>query len=476
MSERRTRSVCKWKEVLGFDEGFYHISETPPPYQSIYDDDSVGSISPTVSYYHDTLEELTPKFHYYDAPEVVQHRPYYDDAPEVVETPRDYTHSDAPEAVIQPSDAPEAVINPSDAPEAVRNPSDAPEAVVPSTFSQTPISAITSRFNTTTYPSHLSNIPPSHIPINPSNSGIRFPRELTFTRNSICDVLLSASSPDPATDNQTAPPSPPPPLFYITIHQSTSQSAPACPPTGHANNPDIALHSTASPKSPLLAFASFNTVTLITDITTLPPPTRPRSPVTPPSSSSSSSSLPSKPIVPPPTTYNLPTAPGDSLTFGVRSQGYKTEKLVPTGGIFTSERYAFYHTLPRTFVKEKFEWRQVSSSSSSSGPHLGLSSIPEEMTSKKGGVKMKLMRCSTGETIAVYVGVGMEGCADTERKRKPRKPRRNVLGMMRWLELESGSAGLGDDFELMGVMSVLGVMERWRRVMNVQKQLGMFTS
>lgn len=89
---------------------------------------------------------------------------------------------------------------------------------------------------------------------------------------------------------------------------------------------------------------------------------------------------------------------------------------------------------------------------------------------------MKLMRCSTGEAIAVYVGVGNEDWADKDRKRRARKERGKVLGMMRFLELESGSAGLGDEFELMAVMSVLGVMERWRRVMNVQKQLGMFTS
>ncbi|KAF7876535.1 hypothetical protein EAF04_001624 [Stromatinia cepivora] len=472
MSVRRTRSVSKWKEVLGFDEGFYPTSETPPPYhryestESIYE--SVGSISPTVSYYHETLEELTPKIHYSDAPEVVNHTPYYHDAPEVVETPLDYTYSDAPEAVIQPSDAPEAVIKPSDAPEAVIRSPTSPN------FSHTPISAITSRFNTTTPSRHTPSNIPTHTQINPSSCGIRFPRDLTFTRNSISDILLSPSSPpaaSPASNNQKPLPSPPP-LFYITIHQSTPHNVPALPPPGNPNKPDIALHSTASPNSPLLAFACFNTVTLITDITTLPPPTRPISPLTPPSSSC----LPSKSIVPPPTTYNLPTSPGDSLTFGVRSQGYKTERLVPTGGIFTAERYAFYHTLPRTFVKEKFEWRQVSSSSSSSAPHVGLAAVPEEMTSKKGGVKLKLMRCSTGETIAVYVGVGNEDWADKERKRRPRKERGKVLGMMRWLELESGSAGLGDEFELMGVMSVLGVMERWRRVMNVQKQLGMFTS
>ncbi|KAF7912360.1 uncharacterized protein EAF01_001381 [Botrytis porri] len=465
MSVRRTRSVSKWKEVLGFDEGFYPTSETPPPYhryespESIYE--SVGSISPTVSYYHETLEELTPKFQYHDAPEVVNHS--YNDAPEVIETPLDYTYSDAPEAVIEPSDALKAVIKSSDAPEAViRSPTS-------SNFSHTPISAITSRFNTTTHSTHAPSNPPSHTPINPSSSGIRFPRDLTFTRNSIYDILLSPSSTQPVS-NGHKPASSPPPLFYITIHQSTPQSVPALPPPSNPNKPDIALHSTASPNSPLLAFASFNTVTLITDITTLPPPTRPLSPLTPPSSSSH----PSKSIVPPPTTYNLPTSANESLTFGVRSHGYKTEKLVPTGGIFTAERYAFYHTLPRTFVKEKFEWRQVSSSSSA--PHVGLASVPEEMTSKKGGVKMKLMRCSTGETIAVYVGVGNEDWADKERKRRPRKERGKVLGMMRWLELESGSAGLGDEFELMGVMSVLGVMERWRRVMNVQKQLGMFTS
>ncbi|KAK6608931.1 hypothetical protein H4I96_02862 [Botrytis cinerea] len=121
MSVRRTRSVSKWKEVLGFDEGFYPTSETPPPYhryespESIYE--SVGSISPTVSYYHETLEELTPKFQYHDAPEVVDHS--YNDAPEVIDTPLDYTYSDAPEVVIGPSDALRAVIKSSDAPEAV---------------------------------------------------------------------------------------------------------------------------------------------------------------------------------------------------------------------------------------------------------------------------------------------------------------------------------------------------------------------
>ncbi|KAF5876561.1 putative alternative oxidase protein [Botrytis fragariae] len=444
MSVRRTRSVSKWKEVLGFDEGFYPTSETPPPYhryespESIYE--SVGSISPTVSYYHETLEELTPKFHYHDAPEVVNHS--YNDAPEVIDTPLDYTYSDAPEAVIEPSDALKAVIKSSDAPEAViRSPTS-------SNFSQTPISAITSRFNTTTHSTHAPSNTASHTPINPSSSGIRFPRDLTFTRNSIYDILLSPSSAQPVS-NGHKPASSPPPLFYITIHQSTPQSRSIPPP--HPIHPSSLLQALTPYNHPPTAHA-------------------PALPLTPPSSSSH----PSKSIVPPPTTYNLPTSPNDSLTFGVRSQGYKTEKLVPTGGIFTAERYAFYHTLPRTFVKEKFEWRQVSSSSSA--PHVGLASVPEEMTSKKGGVKMKLMRCSTGETIAVYVGVGNEDWADKERKRRPRKERGKVLGMMRWLELESGSAGLGDEFELMGVMSVLGVMERWRRVMNVQKQLGMFTS
>ncbi|KAI9643486.1 hypothetical protein NHQ30_008105 [Ciborinia camelliae] len=371
MSVRRTRSVSKWKEVLGFNEGFYPTSETPPPYhriespESIYE--SLGSISPTVSYYHETLEELTPKFHYSDAPEVVNHTSYHDDAPEVIDTPLDYSYSDAPEAVIKPSDAPEAVI----------------QSPTSSTFSQTSISAITSRFNATTYSTHTSTNIPSHTPIISSSSGIRFPRDLTFTRNSIYDILLSpSSSPSPPATNNHKPLPSPPPLFYITIHQSTSQSVPSLPSPSNSNRPDIALHSTASPTSPLLAFASFNTVTLITDITTLPPPTRPLSPLTPPSSSS----LPSKAIIPPPTTYNLPTSPGDSLTFGVRSQGYKTERLVPTGGIFTAERYAFYHTLPRTFVKEKFEWRQVSSSSSSA-PHVGIAAVPEEMTSKKGASK-----------------------------------------------------------------------------------------
>jgi len=96
------------------------------------------------------------------------------------------------------------------------------------------------------------------------------------------------------------------------------------------------------------------------------------------------------------------------------------------------------------------------------------------MTTKKGGVKMKLVRCSTGETVAVYVGVGNEDWADKDRRRRPKREKGKVLGLMRWVELEGGS--LGEEFELMGVMSVLGVMERWRRVLNTQKQLGMFTS
>ncbi|KAM3086411.1 hypothetical protein ACMFMG_000547 [Clarireedia jacksonii] len=447
MSVRRTRSVSKWKEVLGFDEGCYPTSETPPPYhryespESIYE--SVGSISPTVSYYHETLEELTPKFRYSDAPEALNPTPLYDDTPEAipVETPLDYTYSDAPEAVLPtPVDV------------------------------KTPVSAITSRFNTSYPPTPTtantsSNTSLNYTPINPGKAGSRFPRDITFTRNSIYDILLLPTS--PASSKVDSRPLPtPPPLFYITIHQSTPTNAPSSsPPTNSPSKPDIALHSTASPNSPLLAFASFNTVTLITDITTLPPPTRPLSPPTPPSSSSS---LPAKAIVPPPTTYNLPTSPGDSLTFGVRSQGYKTERLVPTGGIFTSERYAFYHTLPRTFVKEKFEWRQVSSSSQNV-PSVGLETVPEEMTTKKGGVKMKLVRCSTGETVAVYVGVGNEDWADKDRRRRPKREKGKVLGLMRWVELEGGS--LGEEFELMGVMSVLGVMERWRRVLNTQKQL-----
>lgn len=121
--------------------------------------------------------------------------------------------------------------------------------------------------------------------------------------------------------------------------------------------------------------------------------------------------------------------------------------MIPTGGIFTTEKHGFYHTFPSTLAREKFEWRHNSRTDSTA--FLALEGVKES-----GG--LKLVRISTAESVAVYAGV--------RRKAEGRR----VVGLFRFIgEDESGRSienrGLEEEFEVLALVSLLAVLERGRR-------------
>lgn len=303
----------------------------------------------------------------------------------------------------------------------------------------------------------------------------RFPRDIIFTRTGHLDFLLSPAPPAPSLKD----PKPLPALpaqYHISVRES------GAPPSKDKDRsldalPDIAIHSTTAVESPLLAFAHFHSSTFATSITCLPPPPKP--------DSVPDAAKPYHPVY-------LASAPA----FGNRNQGHRTIKLASTGGIFSAERYAFSHTLPRTAVLENFEWRHSSSSlirnlakvcNGIADTHA--QSAPSSASTKStnaGGLKisapgtikentysngLKLVRCTTGKTVAIYAG-DREGRLDDNPKK--------AVGMMRFLAGDEGGAGggagqgkagwgLGEEFELLAIMSILCVMERGRRVMEVHR-------
>lgn len=72
------------------------------------------------------------------------------------------------------------------------------------------------------------------------------------------------------------------------------------------------------------------------------------------------------------------------------------------------------------------------------------------------------MRCSTGDVVAVYAGLGEGG--DRDKRRNPRA----VVGMMRFLSGGRGQGigmrGLEGEWEVLAIMSILTVVEKNRRV------------
>jgi hypothetical protein len=126
---------------------------------------------------------------------------------------------------------------------------------------------------------------------------------------------------------------------------------------------------------------------------------------------------------------------------------FRNETLIPSGGIFTAEKHSFSHTLTRSGVRERFEWRNSSRSFSRS------------FDGDKDTGGLKLIRVSTGDVIAVYAGLGQRPGGKTSR----------VLGMFRFLQGE-GSAGLGEDLEVLAIVSLLSIVERGRRTIRAHRE------
>lgn len=244
----------------------------------------------------------------------------------------------------------------------------------------------------------------------------RFPRDITFFR-SRGDVLLSPSSPAPSP-NDIKPLPAPPHLFYITIQRDPASIISTA-------RPDLILHSGPSKASTVISFAKFHSVTQMTDITLCPAPPR---------SVSANFST---------TNFSFPRPPHEKQRIRPK---FKFEQLAPTGGIFSAEKHEFCHTLPWSGVRERFEWRH------SSGPFV------RTIDRDSGG--LKLLRVSTGDVIAVYAGLGQ-----TSRATNPSR----VVGMFRFLRGD-GTVGLGEEFEVLAIMSILSLVERGRRVAKAHKE------
>jgi hypothetical protein len=245
----------------------------------------------------------------------------------------------------------------------------------------------------------------------------RLPRDITFYRKKT-DFLLAPSPPAPSPNDRKPLPNPPH-LFYITIQQDES-------PWEYTRKPDIILHTGPSQTSPILSYVEFHTATMKADITLCP------------YGSDSTSGYRN-------TNFAFPAPPPIQASADGSMPKFKTERLSPMGGIFTPEKYAFCHTLPRSFVRERFEWRY------SSGPFIRTQDGQKE----SGG--LKLIRVTTGETVAVYAGLG-----NVSNNASP------VIGMFRFLTGDS-LVGLGEEFEILAVLSILTVIEKQRRAVIASK-------
>jgi len=245
----------------------------------------------------------------------------------------------------------------------------------------------------------------------------RLPRDITFYRKKT-DFLLAPSPPAPSRNDRKPLPAPPH-LFYITIQQDES-------PWEYTRKPDVILHTNASQSSMILSYVEFHTATMKADITLCP------------YGSDSTSGYKS-------TNFAFPSPPPIQAEADGNLPKFKTERLSPLGGIFSPEKYAFCHTLPRSFVRERFEWRY------SSGPFIRT----QDGNKESGG--LKLIRVTTGETVAVYAGLGNVSSDE-----------RPVVGMFRFLAGEN-LVGLGEEFEILAVMSILTVVEKQRRAVVASK-------
>ncbi|CAL3971798.1 unnamed protein product [Diplocarpon coronariae] len=244
----------------------------------------------------------------------------------------------------------------------------------------------------------------------------RLPRNITFFR---CkgDILICPSPPASAQDDMGTLPASPLHRFYITIQKDTS-------PARCTSRPEITLHSGPSKASTVISFAKFHSVTQATSITLCPAPTN----------------AVGKFVI---TNFSRPRCPEKQR---IRPR-FQYEELVPTSGILRSEKYEFCHGLSGSGKREKFEWRY------SSGP------LTRMIRQDSGG--LRLVRVSTGDVMAVYAGL-----RQTSRATNPSR----MLGMFRFLRGDE-MADLGEEFELLAVMTILSLVERGRRSQRRTKRL-----
>lgn len=111
----------------------------------------------------------------------------------------------------------------------------------------------------------------------------------------------------------------------------------------------------------------------------------------------------------------------------------------------------------------------------------------KERKEEEKGLKMKLVRWSTNDVVGVFAGTGIEEIIIDEKTGREKLPKhrkrdkneeRKVIGMFRFLPLPGAEAGgvagatLGEEFEVLAVMSLLSIVERGRRLWGVVERLG----
>ncbi|KUJ14635.1 uncharacterized protein LY89DRAFT_686322 [Mollisia scopiformis] len=284
----------------------------------------------------------------------------------------------------------------------------------------------------------------------------RLPRDITFFR-SRSDILLSPSSPAPSP-NDLKPLPAPPHLFYITVQReyypNSSNSSTSSAGTS-IGRPDLILHSGPCKANTVLSYAKFHPLTEDTELTLCP--------AVPKAVSANFSTLDVTFPLPNQHSRSNSTSTSDSTSNSTTSSTtsstrererrtkFHTETLTPSNGsLFSAEKHTFHHTLPCSSppIRERFEWRY------SGGPFLR----PGDRGRESGG--LKLVRCTTGDVVAVYAGLGEGG--DRDKRKNPR----GVVGMMRFLSSGGdgvGLRGLEGEFEVLAVMSILTVVEKNKR-------------
>lgn len=236
-----------------------------------------------------------------------------------------------------------------------------------------------------------------------------FPRDITLF-HSKGGMVLRPSYPSQADSSLLFSPQ----QFHVALQRQTSTSL-------NRSRPDVVLHGGPTKASAIISSARFYPITQVTDMILCPP---------------AKSGLCPAPV----TNFSLPRSPSVyELEDRIRRSRFKFEQLITTGGLFTPEKFEFGCTPPWGITQEKFEWRHASGL-------LG-------RTIGGHGGTLKLIRVSTGDVLAVYAGLGKMG-----KKRNPS----HLIGMFRFLPGE-GTIGLGEDWEVLAVMSILSLVERGRR-------------
>jgi hypothetical protein len=229
----------------------------------------------------------------------------------------------------------------------------------------------------------------------PSDYSI-FPRDTVIYRTTYISLSLGpqyeANKPQP------------PPLFYVSVHMNNRF-------TNKSPIPQIRLHFGPNDTHPVIGAVNFR-VTTTSDITI----------------------------------WHDPKGTGNEASAnGVANKGSETKISMTKTGALLSDVHTFYHPVSGvdgTLIRENFEWRH---SGEPEVETLAKENHPgENITQEKRG--LKLVRVSTGQSLAVFVG------GKHQRNYNPRR----VAGKLRFV----GAQVLDP---LVVVLTVLSIVERSRR-------------